>query len=196
MEIGGGEVVFTDNSAEILKLMKGASEKAAREIGGKIVNHAREAVDKARGPLGNAWPQESVIALRQSLVCRVKDTDKGPVLYVGSNLEIAPYIELGTGKEYDPPEAWIEYHGHDGHTKAGLDSWIYFDELDGEFKLGRPVPPTPYLSPAVLDHAAEYKKVLKQYLKNADGNILQAAGDAADAATTSIMNEVSGAFFE
>ena len=165
--MGIGRVTIEDHSDEIISLMQGATKRAARTIGGEIVKYAKGRVDSAKGPLGNAWPAEATIALKNSLTAEVTEKGGDPVLRVGSNMEIAPYIELGTGREYAPPEPWMEYHGSDGHTKAGIDMWIYFDPMDGEFKVGRPVPPTPYLSPAVLDHLDQYRKIIQNDLENA-----------------------------
>ena len=158
------DVLFEDNSAEVLRLLDGATEKAARIIGGKIQAYARQNVEKSKGPMGGAWPHDVIMALRDSISIQV---EPGPVLSVGSNMQIAPYIELGTGKEYEPPPEWEAYHGDDGHTKAGLDWWLYTDELTGETKVGKPVPSQPYLRPAVLDHADEYKAIVKQEMENA-----------------------------
>lgn len=159
-----GNTAFVDNSEKVIRLMKGATEKAARIIGGKVVNYARQSVEKSKGPMGGAWPYDIILAIRDSLTAQVED---GPVLTVGSNMQVAPYIELGTGMLYDPPPEWIEYHGHDAHSKGGLDSWLYFDELEGVIKVGRPVPSQPYLRPAFLDHIDEYKDIVKQEMKNA-----------------------------
>lgn len=155
---------FTDNSDEVRRLLAGASEAAAREIGGRIANYARQNVAKARGPMGNPWPGDIITALRQSISAEVEDTAYGPAVTVGSNMQVAPYIELGTGKLYEPPPEWIEYHGDDAHSVGGLDYWFYFDALEGAFKIGKPVPATPYLRPAVLDHADEYKKIVEKEL--------------------------------
>lgn len=159
-----GNTAFVDNSEEVIRLMKGATEKAARIIGGKVVNYARQSVEKSKGPMGGAWPHDIILAIRDSLTAQVED---GPVLTVGSNMQVAPYIELGTGRLYDPPPEWIEYHGDDAHTVAGLEYWLYRDPMDGEIKVGRPVPSQPYLRPAFLDHIDEYKRVVEQEMKNA-----------------------------
>lgn len=157
-------ITYTDNSDDVRRLLKGATEAAARTIGGKIKNYAAQKLPAARGPMGNPWPADVIGALQKSLSVQVED---GPVLSVGSNMQVAPYIELGTGKEYDPPQEWIEYHGDDAHSVGGLDSWLYYDPLEGEVKVGKPVPPTPYLRPAVLDHVEEYKKIVQKSLENA-----------------------------
>lgn len=159
-------VEFTDNSDEVLRMMEGATESAARIIGGLIVGYAKQKLDGARGPKGGRWNQEDIIGLKNSLTLQVEPGDNGPALSVGSNMQIAPYIELGTGKEYNPPQAWIEYHGSDGHTKAGIDSWIYRDELTGETKVGLPVAPTPYLYPAVMDHVDEYRQIIESEMRD------------------------------
>lgn len=160
-------VTFEDYSDDVRRLLEGATAASARVIAGKIRNYARAATSKAKGPMGNPWPTDVIIALRDSITEDVEEVDGGQMISVGTNMQIGPYIELGTGKEYDPPDEWLEYHGDDGHTKGGLDSWLYRDELEGVTKVGKPVPPTPYLRPAVLDHASEYKDIVEDNLKNA-----------------------------
>ena len=158
---------FNDNSDDVIRAVKGASKAAARQIQGKIVNHARSAVMKARGPMGGAWREDDLITLRDSITGEVFDGDRGPAVRVGSNVQIAPYIELGTARLYDPPPEWEEYHNRfgDKHSKAGLSEWWYFDEADQSFRIGKPVPSQPYLRPAILDHAEEYKQILNDSLR-------------------------------
>ena len=160
-------ILIIDHSAECIRLMKGATERALRIVGGKAVGYAQDRVSTARGPMGNPWPQNVVIALRQSLTCEVDTEGNGPHLRVGSNMQVAPYIELGTGMRYEPPPEWEAYYGKDGHTKGGIESWVYFDELEGVFKIGKPVPSTPYLRPAILDHMDEYKDIVHREMLNA-----------------------------
>ena len=158
---------FEDHSDEIRSLLADATEAAAREIGGRIAQHARDSVAKARGPMGNPWPQDVVTALRQSISAQVEPRPTGAALTVGSNMQVAPYIELGTGKLYDPPPEWIKYHGHDAHSVGGLDSWLYYDKLEGAVKIGKPVPATPFLRPAIMDHIDEYKAIVERHGENA-----------------------------
>lgn len=160
-------ITFVDHTDEIKTLLEGATEGAAREVGGMIANYARQSLGKSRGPMGNPWPQDIITALRQSIAVDLHSTFGLQALMVGSNMQIAPYIELGTGKLYSPPPEWIEYHGDDKHSVGGLDWWLYFDPLENVVKVGKPVPPTPYLRPAVLDHVDQYKDIVKKHLKNA-----------------------------
>lgn len=160
-------VTFIDHSDDVRRLLEGATEAAAREIGGKIANYARQGLGKSRGPNGELWDADSIKDLRQSISVQVENTPEGKALMVGSNMQIAPYIELGTGKLYKPSPEWIEYHGDDAHSVGGLDYWTYFDPLEGIFKGGKPVPSQPFLRPAVLDHVAEYKDIVKKNMENA-----------------------------
>lgn len=159
--------LYEDNTAEALKLLDGATLKAAREIGGKVQNYARQSVEKSKGPMSNPWPHDIIMALRDSIAIQVEGSDGNPVLSVGSNMQIAPYIELGTGKEYSPPPEWEKYQGDDRHSVGGLEYWFYFDELEGAIKIGKPVPSQPYLRPAFLDHIDEYKDIVEKNMKNA-----------------------------
>ena len=158
------DVEFIDNSEEILRLLAGATVKAAEMVGMNLENAAKR-LCSPKGPMGN--PMASGTELRNSITHRVEDTAEGPMLMVGSNMQIAPYIELGTGKEYDPPDEWIQYHGDDKHSKAGLDEWWYFDELEKEFRIGKPIPAQPYLRPAVMDHVEDIKATIREELENA-----------------------------
>ncbi len=159
-----GDILFEDNSDEVLRLLDGATKKAARAVGGRVQAYARQSVEKSKGPMGGAWPHDVILALRDSIAVQV---DEGPVLTVGSNMQIAPYIELGTGRLYDPPPEWEEYHGDDAHSVGGLEWWLYFDKLEGVVKIGKPVPSQPYLRPAFLDHVDEYKQIVQKDLENA-----------------------------
>lgn len=76
------------------------------------------------------------------------------VIYVGTNVHYGPYIELGTGK----------YASTGGGTHK--ESWTYQDEF-GRWHIAYPQKPRPYLKPAVADHAAEYRELLKSSLESA-----------------------------
>lgn len=76
------------------------------------------------------------------------------VIYVGTPVEYAIYVECGTG-----PYATTG----GGTTKP---SWVYQDEF-GQWHRAYPQKPRPFLKPAVADHASEYWKLLKESLENA-----------------------------
>lgn len=68
----------------------------------------------------------------------------GNTVYIGTNVEYAPYVELGTGKYYPggrpTPWAYTDSRG-DTHLTAGNRAY-------------------PYLKPAVADHAGTYKNII------------------------------------
>ena len=77
---------ITDNSAQVRKALDDAVARALEIIGGKAGSYA-----KALAPVDTG-------ALRNSLTHSVS----GDTVSIGSNIEYAPYVELGTGKEYSP----------------------------------------------------------------------------------------------
>ena len=125
---------ITDNSAQVRKALDDDVARALEIIGGKAESYA-----KALAPVDTG-------ALRNSLTHSVN----GEIVSIGSNIEYAPYVELGTGKEYSPPPQWIQNNAHRG---AGIR------------KSSRK--PRPFLRPAIEDHTNEYKTVIETELKNA-----------------------------
>lgn len=67
---------------------------------------------------------------------------------IGSNVEYAPYVELGTGPYFQVPPEWEQFDvpkgSGDGH------SYVH---------------PRPYLRPAILDHLSDYAKIISSILK-------------------------------
>ena len=128
------DVQITDNSAEVKAALEQAKARAREIIGGKIESYAKGLVPVDTG------------ALRNSITHAVD----GDTVIAGSAILYAPYVELGTGKEYSPPPEWMENNAPRG---AGI--------------ISRSVKPRPYLRPAVENHIDEYKNVIETELKNA-----------------------------
>lgn len=80
-------VTFKDNSAEILKAFEQATERGLEKIGLVAEGYAKKLtpVDTGR--------------LRNSITHEVDGND----VYIGSNVEYAPYVELGTSKQKAQP---------------------------------------------------------------------------------------------
>ena len=123
-----------DNTAEALKALERAKARALEIIGGKIESYAKGIVPKVTGALQNS----------------ITHAVDGDTVIVGSAIQYAPYVELGTGRAYSPPPEWMQNHAPRG---AGL--------ING-------VNPRPYLRPAVENHVDEYKNVVENELKNAE----------------------------
>lgn len=136
-------VTFIDNSLECLSGLDRAREKALEMIGLKAEGYAKELC-----PVGT---QESTGkkgyrggTLRNSITHRVSDE----TMELGSNVEYAPYVELGTGPHFVPPPEWERFEAEKGKG------------------VGRAyVKPRPYIRPAIENHAGEYRKIMERELK-------------------------------
>ena len=78
-----------------------------------------------------------------------KESDPSKMaVYIGTNVEYAPYVELSTGK----------------HTEGGRPTkWIYKDDKGTHMTGGHQA--KPFLKPAAADHASQYRKIIEQVLK-------------------------------
>lgn len=151
-------VEIEDNTGAFMAALIMAKRRALRIIGEKWRDNAKRQTDTFE-----YWGPE----LMQSIDYEI-DTAKYSVS-VGSNLEIAAYAELGTGKEYSPPKDYIENKVPKGTiVPAGIDHWIYFDPVERVFKVGAPQKARPYLQPAFDEHQDEYKRVWETELKDAN----------------------------
>lgn len=135
---------FEENNKDKIKSESDrALERALEIIGIKAEKYA-----KARCPVGT---QESTGikgyrggTLRNSYTHSVEMGDGEGEVTVGSNVEYAPYVELGTGGYFDTPPEWEQFDAPKGSgTGSGY------------------VRPRPHLRPAIEDHIPEYEKVFK-----------------------------------
>lgn len=137
-------VKFTDNSAIFLRELEAAKRKALETIGQKAEGYAKKLC-----PVGT--PESTGIAgyrggtLRNSITHRVEN---GDTMALGSNVEYAPYVELGTGSHFTPPPEWEQFTTERG---SGV---------------GRAyVKPRPYIRPAIEEHRDEYQNIVERELK-------------------------------
>ena len=143
--IVNGIEITQNNIPEVLEALKGATEKALTEVGIKAEKYA-----KALCPVGT--PESTGKkgyrggTLRNSITFVVE----GDELTIGSNVEYAPYVELGTGLYFNTPPEWLQYV-----TEKGSGEGHGY------------VRPRPYLRPAIEDHLDEYKRIMQNELKNA-----------------------------
>lgn len=140
----GITVQFDDNSKEVLAALQNAVERGLEAIGEKAVKYAMKSLDE-QGAVDTG-----------NLKNHVKYEVDGDDVYVGvAGVEYAPYVEFGTGK----------YSTLGGGTPK--ETWVYYDELTGEFRIAHPMRARPYILPAARDHAKEYRDILRQSLENA-----------------------------
>ena len=81
----------------------------------------------------------------------VKSGNTGAV-YIGTDSEYAPYVELGTG---------IYAKGGGGRPTP----WVYQD-AKGNWHYTHGNKPQPFLKPAAHDHKGQYRQILEDELKN------------------------------
>lgn len=144
MEGGGAvSVKLTNNSAEALSALNAAKSRILEIIGLKAEGYAKKLC-----PVGTV--ESTGIkgyrggTLRNSITHRVE----GETVSIGSNVEYAPYVELGTGPHFEPPPDWETFSTEKG---SGV---------------GRAyVKPRPYLRPAIEDHTDEYKAIMESELR-------------------------------
>jgi HK97 gp10 family phage protein len=144
-----GFEITKDNTKEFLEAAENATEKILTMIGMKAEGYAKRLC-----PVGTA--ESTGIkgyrggTLRNSITYKVEsEGDKGTVA-IGSNVEYAPYVELGTGPYFEPPPSWETFEAERG---AGI-------------KKGGYVKARKFLRPAIENHISEYQKIIKNELKN------------------------------
>ena len=86
----GIQITLADNSDEVLKALENAIDRSLDAIGETAVGYAQDVITEA-GRVDTGTMRESV------------DTDHDErIVIVGTNLEYAPYHELGTSKGIKP----------------------------------------------------------------------------------------------
>ena len=130
------EVNFTDNSEQVLSEFDAAVLRALERCGSQAEGYAKDLVPVDTG------------RLRNSISHKVDDAEKA--VYIGTNVEYAPYVELGTGK----------------YVQGGRPTpWVYQDD-NGNWHMTNGQRAQPYLKPAVADHAQTYRNIIEDELKN------------------------------
>lgn len=129
---------------EVISALNAAKPKILETIGLKAEKYA-----KALCPVGTVESTGKKGyrggTLRNSITHQIDDD----TLSVGSNVEYAPYVELGTGPNFTPPPEWES-----------------FDTPKGNGVGHGYVKPRPYLRPAIEEHLSEYADIIEKELKS------------------------------
>lgn len=120
-------VEFTDNSGDVINRISNGVVTALTMIGTTAEGYAKMACPVDTG------------ALRNSITFAVQ----GNTLHVGTNMEYAPYVELGTGQ----------------YAEGGGGSLVTFDK-DGNAHTFNGMRAQPYLKPAIGNHTSEYMAMI------------------------------------
>lgn len=134
---------LTNNSGKLLQAAREYRDEKLEEIGQRAEDYAQRLT-----PVGT--PESTGIAgyrggtLRKSITHKVVDD----TVYVGSNVEYAPYVELGTG-----------IYATDGNGRKN--PWVWVDK-NGKVHYTRGMEPKHMLKKSIADHLDEYKKIIKK----------------------------------
>lgn len=162
------DVKFTDNSKEVLAALESACLRALEECGLTAETYAQKLAPVDTGLLrnsithaisGEAPAIDSYKANRKDKSGTIKsgkysgtapkENGGEKAVYIGTNVEYATSIEMGTGK----------------HTRGGRpDPWVYQDNEGRVHKTGGNTA-QPFLKPAVADHKDKYRKIIEKNLK-------------------------------
>ena len=141
-----GIKITKDNTKQILSELDTAVERILTMIGIKAEKYA-----KALCPVGTVESTGKKGyrggTLRNSITFEAEtEKDKGTIA-VGSNVEYAPYVELGTGPYFTAPPSWETFETSPG---SGIGHGY--------------VHARPYLRPAIENHLSDYGKIIKSEL--------------------------------
>jgi len=130
---------LTDNSGLVKEALEAAALRALDKCGLTAEGYAKALCEGFKNPTGN---------LRNSISYRVDS--EGPTAYIGTNVEYAAYVELGTGKYYPGgrPTPWV------------------YQDANGDWHMTSGQRAQPYLKPAVADHKDKYRGIIEGELKN------------------------------
>lgn len=128
-------VNFTDNSSKVKAAFEVAKARALEKVGLQAEGYAKKLCKVNTG------------RLRNSINHAVKEND----VYIGSNVEYAAYVELGTGVHY---------------PSGRKTPWVYKDS-EGKFHRTTGTKPKPFLRPACTEHTGTYKGIIESEFKNA-----------------------------
>ena len=138
--------IVENNIDKVLDELDSDIEEILTMIGIKAEKYA-----KARCPVGT--PESTGKkgyrggTLRNSITFELTQFGSDNAVVVGTNVEYAPYVELGTGPFFESPPAWEE-----------------FDSVSGSGSGKGYVRPRPYLKPAIQDHLDVYSKIIRDGL--------------------------------
>lgn len=135
----GIEVEFDDNSDAILSALRNAVERGLMAIGETAVTYAKKSLTEQKAV--------DTGRLRNSINYLVRDDE----VYIGTNVEYAPYVEFGTGK----------------YAEGGRPTPWYYQDDEGNWHWTAGNPARPFIAPAAKDHTQEYRDILEDSLENA-----------------------------
>lgn len=128
------DFVIVDNSDKVIKATNDQIAKALEECGLLAEGYAKLLCPVDTG------------ALRNSITHQVWKDE----MHVGSAVQYAPFVELGTGSK-------------PGVVGGRQTPWFYVDD-EGVGHVTSGQSPRPFIKPSIAEHISEYKQVIKDEL--------------------------------
>lgn len=154
-----GVRITQDNTQEVLNTLENAVTRVMTMIGIKVEAYAKKLCPVGT-PESTGWTDKKGVrhpnkgyrggTLRNSITFEVQSSGTESTVVIGTNVEYAPYVELGTGPNFVAPPDWEQFEAPQG---GGIGKGY--------------VKPRPFLRPAIEDHLKLYKKMIKDELENA-----------------------------
>ena len=148
------DIKITDNSGEVMRAFKNQLQIALEAVGTQAESHAKQVVTDAlaygRIDLTKYGEHDNSRVDTGRLRNSVAHTVVKEEVYIGTNLEYAPYHELGTGIYASQP--------------GGRQSpWVYYDR-HGATHQTRGLYPIHFLKKAASEHTEEYKQIITKFM--------------------------------
>ena len=144
-------VTFESRLIAVTKATDEALAKAAEIIGGMLETKAKQYITEGVYTNDSHGWYIRTGNLRNSITHKVEQEENATTAIVGSAVEYAPYVELGTGIYAD--------------MGGRQTPWKYQDK-NGNWHTTRGMPARPYLRPALENHIKDYQDVLAEVLKD------------------------------
>ena len=142
---------FESRLIAVTKATDEALAKAAEIIGGMLETKAKQYITEGVYTNDSHGWYIRTGNLRNSITHKVEQEENATTAIVGSAVEYAPYVELGTGIYAD--------------MGGRQTPWRYQDK-NGNWHTTRGMPARPYLRPALENHIKDYQDVLAEVLKD------------------------------
>ena len=143
--------IVVSHVGEYRQALEQTIDRAAEIIRGMMESNAKQEITEAVYDTPETWYRRTGL-LRNSITAQTAKDGDDTCVVVGTNVNYAPYVELGTGIYAT------------GGSRAHRLPWWYMGS-DGQMHRTFGTAARPYLRPAVEDYARQYKNVLESELR-------------------------------
>ena len=137
---------INDYSEEVLAELDKVLDLATEDIG---INAQKFAVGHISGQYDVKDKAVDTGNLRRSITYATRTEEDKHKIYLGTNVDYAIYVELGTGDQ----------------GKGTGKKWIYYDKTRGQFVRTSGMRKRPFIRPAIEQHTQFYRALLLTYLQ-------------------------------